>query len=195
LTATNLLVALILVALWYVLWSSWLLRNWRATSLGLAVTGAILAAGLLPVAISPWIRGGLWGGAMLVFLTKTERFAAIPPAECRFVEDYVRVLRSLRRLKERALETDPATHISRYESAVASLERIEAPGDWAQLQADTVGELNRRLVMMKLLVRPSVDVQRAGEARWLEIEGRFDAMIKRKAGFWSGWPPSAPRSD
>ncbi len=96
---------------------------------------------------------------------------------------FVRILQSTRRLKRTIGKSDPATYASRFESAVASLERLEPPPDWTELQADAVAELRRRLVMMKLLVRPTVEAQRAGEDCWLEIEARFAAKVKERAGF------------
>jgi hypothetical protein len=84
--------------------------------------------------------------------------------------------------------------VAEFESALRSLERLSAAVDWADLQTDTVQELERRLAMMRLLhAEPSAGTLTVAEAQWLEVMQRFKRMLKAKAGFWRGWPHPIPR--
>jgi hypothetical protein len=196
-TPTGILVALILVAQWFLVLTTWELRNWRGVALACAGTAVILLAGLLPWPMAGFIQAAVWGAVLWVLLLRTELVVVMSPKEYRFVSDYIEILRRFGRLKARALEIDSTAHVAEYESAVRSLVRLEAPADWAQLQADTVRELERRLTMMKLLhAKPADETLRVAEAQWREIMQRFRRMHKAKAGFWRGWPrlSRGPRS-
>lgn len=185
----SILLVVMLAAMWFIVLNSWQLRNWRAVGLACVGTVAILLAGFLPWPVAPWIQAGVWGALLLVFLTRTELVAVMPPEEYRFVAAYIATLRRLGRLKERALEMDPTDNVTEFESALRSLERLSAPGDWGDLQADTVRELERRLAMMRLLhAKPSSGTLGVAEAQWLEVMQRFRRRLREKAAFWRGWP-------
>ena len=194
-TVTSITIGLMLLALWLAIATSFRLRNWRATTLGMAGTVGILIAGLLPYPVGQVIQAGLWGMILLVLLTRSELVAVLAPAEYQFVERYFEILRGLARLGQRARQTDSAAYVVKFSNAIVALEPLDAPGDWAQLQADTVRELNRRLTRMRLLEMPTSEDERIAEDRWLAIENRFQGMLKTKANFWTGWPHPTRRSD
>ena len=186
-TPVSIVLALMFVGLWFVVLSTWELRNWRAVGLTVVGTGAILLAGLLPWPLRGLTQAGAWGATLWVLLVRTELVVAMPAAEYRFVSAYIASLGRLGRLKGRALEVDPTTLVAEYEAAIRSIERLEAPADWTQLQADTVRELERRLAMMKLLhAPPPADTLRVAEAQWREVMQRFRRMREAKSGFWRG---------
>lgn len=192
-TPASILLALMLSGLWVVVVSLWRLRNWRAAALAGIATGAILACAALPWPSRPAIQTAIWTAALYVFLFRSDLVAVMSAKEYQFVEDYVRIVQGIGRLGKRARETDSASYLAQWHEALRSLERLEAPGDWARLQAKCAGELRRRLTAMTLLVWPSPEMQNANAARWLEVEQLYRELLKAKAGFWTGWPPARVR--
>jgi hypothetical protein len=176
-----------LVGLWLVAISSWRLRNWRAVAVGIAGTIAIVAAGSLPWPLSPGLQAAAWGAVLFTFLLRTELVSVMSPDEARFVEEYIQNLEIIGRLKG-ARNVDPTGYVARFEAAVHSIEGLEAPAEWSDLQVDTAAELRRRLTMMKVLVMPSLDAREAADIRWLALEERFRRLYKERAAFWRGFP-------
>lgn len=156
-------------------------------------TAAVLAAGVLPWPFKSVVQTAIWTAALYVLLFHSELVAVMSAEEWKFVEDYDRILQGISRLGQRVRETDPASYMAQFHEALRSLERLDAPGDWARLQARCAGELRRRLTAMTLLVWPTPEMQVANADRWLEVEQLYRDLIKAKAGFWTGWPPAMVR--
>jgi hypothetical protein len=200
-TPDAIVVGLMLLTMWLTLASSWRLRNWRAAGIVLAASVLILLRGPFPSLVTPFVQGGAWGAAMLLLLSRTDLVSVPSPEEVRFVEEYVRIMKSLSRLKEPPVETASATQVELFlesavmliESAVKALRNLRGSGEWARLQADTVRELERGLEWMKPRAWPSAEALREAEARQLELQQRFRQLVKAKAGFWAGWPPFSRR--
>lgn len=193
-TVGTLVIGVLLMGLWIVALSSFRLRNWRAMTLGVAGTVAIVIAGWLSWPVGALLQVILWIAVLWVFVLRSELVTAMSPTEYQFVEQYVNILKGVAKLKRRVRQTEPESYVSQFENAVKSLERLDAPDEWRQLQVDTAGELRRRLTRMKLSAMPSPDEQQAAEARWLEIERRFSQTLNTRAGFWKGWPHVSYRS-
>ena len=83
---------------------------------------------------------------------------------------------------------EPAAYLAEYEKAVKDMETLPAPSGWSNLKSATVRELNRRLTMMRFGSMPPIQVLRAADDQWLEIEQVFRDLMNAKAGFWTGWP-------
>jgi hypothetical protein len=181
-------VGVMIVVIWLTLTSSWRLRNWRAAVLASAGTVGILVTGALPSMIAPWLQTGIWGLVLYALLLRPNLVEVMASEESEFVSEYVRILQSVGRLKRLPADTDTASYVARFEAAVQSMERLEAPAEWAQLQHDTTAELGRRLTMMNLLVKPSREVRLGADSRWVEIEGRFRQLLRERASFWRDFP-------
>ncbi len=186
--ATLLLVAL-LATPWLVALVSWRLRNWRAMGVLMVGSATILAAGVLQPPFTPWLQGAL-GTALLWFvLTGGVRLSVIPGEEYEFIEKYLAVSRRIPDLRRTVLRTDPAAFVSEFEAVVDGLAAIRAPSvEWADLQADAVRALRRRLVLMKLGAEPPSGTLARARAEWSAIDGRFQRIVKSRNRFWAGFP-------
>jgi hypothetical protein len=191
---TTLIIGALLLVLWILALNSFRLRNWRAMTLAGAGSLAILVAGSIPWPAAAPIQIVLWTAVMWTFLFRSEWVGVISQSEYQYLEQYDGILQGLARVFRRGRETDEATYVAQFETAVQSLDRLDAPDEWRQIQIDTVAELRLRLTKMKLRSIPSPDERLAAEARWMEIERRFRATVNERVGFWRGWPRLSRRS-
>ena len=167
----------------------WTLRNWRALSLLVAATVALLAAGLLPGFVRPWAQAAIWGAALVVVLTRNDSISTLTREDATFVERYDGHLKRMADLKSRALSTEPAAYVAQLEKIVAAIETLEAPSrEWANLKAQTVAELRRRLAMMRFGQAPSTEDLNHAEERWSTIEREFRRILRAKSRFRKHWP-------
>jgi hypothetical protein len=186
---STILVAILIGAMWLIAFSSWRLRNWRATVVVALGSAAILAAGILPGPFGALLQGSLWIGFTWLILIRTEALSVARGAEYAFIETYDGRLKEIADLKPGALGSEPADFVADFERVIEELEALKAPSeDWADLKSDATRELRRRLVMMRLGTRPSRETMDAANAAWAEIERRFALMLKAKTGFWAGLP-------
>lgn len=161
-------------------------RAWRAVVFLALVSGALVAAGWLPLGASPWARALMWGGAVLVLLFRGDLLSAMPRAEYQFVVQFLAARQRLSRLKGRALTTPPAEYVGDYSKIIHDFEELAAPaGDWASLRSDTVGELKRRLAMMRLSTTVPETALEAADLEWANIERRLDSLLSNRARFWA----------
>jgi hypothetical protein len=175
--------------MWLTAFSSWRLRNWRATVVLALGSAAILAAGILPGPFGALLQGSLWIGLTWFILVRTEALSVVRGAEYAFIETYDGLLKEIADLKRGAPSSEPAAYVADFERVIEQLEALQAPSeDWADLKADATRELRRRLVMMRLGSRPSPETMDAANAAWTEIERRFALMLEAKTGFWAGLP-------
>jgi hypothetical protein len=184
-SASNVIVPLMIAALWLVALTSGQ-RNWRAIAfLGLVTTG-LLAGGWLPTSVSPWARALLWDGAALILLLRGDLLSPMSEKEYRFVQQYLSARRRLRALKGRALKTESADYIAAFSKIIGDLESLTPPqGEWASLRSDAVAELQRRLTIMRLAVTPPTAALEAADAQWADIEQRLASLVRRRAGLWA----------
>ncbi len=189
-TPPTILIVLLVTTLWVIAVTTFRLRNWRAMALVSTGTVAMFGAGLGPWPVAQVAQAGLWLTIMWVLLFRNDLVAVMSAPEYDFVEKYVSSLQRIARLKRDIRSIDPGTYLREFESATASIERLQAPLDWRRLQLDTATELRRRLARMKLLAEPSLEEQEAAEEHWRQIEKRFNHMLKLQAGFWKDWPLS-----
>jgi hypothetical protein len=187
------IVALMLLSLWLVAFSSFRLRNWRAFGLGAFGTLLIVAVGLLPWPAAQLLQGGVWTAILVVFVLRSDLVGVMSAAEYDFVDQYTQILRRLVRLRRRVRQTDALAYVREFERVIDSVEGLEAPAAWKELHRDTGTELRRRLTRIKLNAIPLPDEQREAEARWREIEQHFDQILTIRGGFWKGWLDLGPR--
>jgi hypothetical protein len=176
------------LVLWLLLLNSWRLRNWRAVTLGVAGTIAILAAGMLPSPARAAAQAGLWLVIVWTFLFRQEFVSVMPREEYDYVDAHIEILRRIDRRKHAADRPDPVTALHEFEADVRSLEALNAPLAWSTVHRDTVRELERRLTVMKARTLRSPEDLRPLDDRWLEVGQRFRETLKARAGFWTGWP-------
>jgi len=187
-------VGLMLASMWLATLSSWRLRNWRATVVLLASSTVVLAAGLLPSPTGGLLQGACWVGVLFFVAFAPERLSVISEAEASFVMGCAKLLKSIVELRGRVSKTEPAAYVAEFERIVDALDALHAPsGEWNDLRLDMVGELRRRLVVMRLGGLPQTEVVVRANAHWAEIEQRFARLTKTRARFWAGWPWSSSR--
>lgn len=177
---SNVIVGLMVAVVWLVALSSGL-RNWRAITFLVSVSGLLVVAGWLPSAAAPWTRALIWGGAILVLLFRGYLFSAMLPDERVFVQKYLDGRRRLSQLKARALQTPSAEYVRDFERIIDHFGGLAPPlGQWASLRAETVAELERRLTMMRLSTDPNPKALEAADANWAAIERRFDLLLRSR---------------
>ncbi len=191
---STILVASLIGAMWLIPFSSWRLRSWRASVFLALGSAAILVAGLLPAPLAALLQGALWVGFTLFMLTRGEEaLSVVRGAEYAYIESYSGLLRQIADLKRGASNSEPVAYVADFERVIEELEALGAPSeDWADLKADAIRELRRRLVMMRLGARPSPETMDAANTAWADIERRFALMLKAKTGFWAGLPWRSP---
>ena len=75
--ASTILVAILIGAMWLIVFTSRWLRNWRA-SVALALgSAAIVLAGTLPGPFAALLQGALWVGVTTLILTRGEALSAV----------------------------------------------------------------------------------------------------------------------
>ena len=183
------------LVLWLWLLNAWRLKNWRAVTVGIFGTVAMLLAGLFPPPAGALGVGGSWLAVAWIFVIHPEMVSVITPEEYDYVDAHVLILRRIGRRKHAASHLDPVASVAEFESDVQSLARLTAPSEWSLLHERTVIELRRRLTIMKGSTAPSPEDMRAGDEEWLEIGQLFRDTLKARAGFWTGWPHLIRRQD
>lgn len=150
---------------------------------------AIFAIGMLPSSVAPWLQGAMWLTLMELFFVRGGLLAIVGGAEDPFTEQYVALLRRVADLKQRAPTTEPAEYVAEFATVIEGFEALRAPTtELADLNADTIRELHRRLALMKLSPRPSSDTFERMTSEWAEIERRLQRVLKSRSRFWAGWP-------
>lgn len=194
-TLGTLYVGFWIAAMWLVAFRSWRLRNWRATVVLGCGTAAIVGVGIFPPSAALWLRGAICAAVILLVLTR-RGLLSIEEVEYSFIEQYDELLRQMADLKRRTPMLEAADHVAAFANIVELLEALEAPStEWADLKADTVRELRRRLVLMRLSMQPPTETLERANAEWSEIEQRFQRMVKARSNFWAGWPRFFAGSD
>jgi hypothetical protein len=148
----------------------------------------ILAGSLLPWPLGGLIQAGVWTIVLLIFFTRSEWVGVLSPGEYKFLEEYTGTLHEIRILKARVRDADPDEYLARFQQAVRTLERLDAPREWRRVHAAALDELRRRATRMALLAMPTAEEARIAAARWLEVEKDFNQLVRARAGFWTGWP-------
>jgi hypothetical protein len=156
----------------------------------------ILAAGMLPPLVAPLLQGALRVGLMMLLFVRGGLLAFIGGAEYLYIEKHIAFLRQLEDLKERAPTTEPAEYVRGFARIVEGLEALQPPSPkWADLNADTVRDLRRRLELIQLSTRPSPETLERMNVEWYAIEERFQRMLRARGRFWAGWPRFSSRAD
>jgi hypothetical protein len=186
--APSVLVGLMVVSLWVIPATSWKLRNWRAAAFVAGASATLLIAGMLPRSVAPFVQAGVWGATLWVLLLHADRFPALARAELEFVDAYIDLVRRVESLYRRADTLDP-DHVAAFQEITESLERLDAPDEeWTQLRDDAAVEFRRRLTLIRLTTTPTPAALARTRDNWAAVQERFHRLLKRKAGFWAGWP-------
>lgn len=187
-TLVQILLVLVILAIWAWLITSWRLRNWRAVTVAVIGTIAILAGGMLPAPARALAQGCAFLVTLWIFVIRPEMVGVMAPEEYDYVDAHVKILRRIGSRKHSKRRPDPDDSLHAFESDVHAMEALRAPPAWSGLHSDTVRELERRLILMKSRTLRSPEDVKPLDDRWQEVGQLFRDTLKERAGFWTGWP-------
>jgi hypothetical protein len=195
-TVGTVIVVVMVIVMWVLALTSWRLRNWRATAILGAASAAVLGVGMLPAAVASWLQGAALVVLFEVLFVRGGLLSIAGGPVDSFIEEYLGLLQQLADLKRRTRNEDPTEYIASFATIIDGLEKLRPPStESADLNDDTIRELNRRLVLLKLGTRPSPVVFARTDVEWAEIEQRFERLQRGRSGFWADWPRFFSRSD
>jgi hypothetical protein len=188
-STANVIVAVLISIAWLLAFTSWRLRNWRAVVVLLGVSAFIVAVGLVAPSLAPWLQVAIWISVVEILFVRGGLLSVVGRSEDSFLERHMELIGQIAQLKSRAQSTDPAEYTAKFAAIIEGLRALKPPSSkLAELNADTIRELERRLVLLKLSTRPAPEVFERMDTEWSRIESRRRRALESMGRFWAGWP-------